>query len=648
VYFAGAFGPGAAELFGASDRVRDTSNPDNYPWGSISAPAGSVFVAKLNSGMNYQRVQTPSSRYAATLGPVTRVRWNPAMQRLFWSGTVADGSLTLGNAGAEKEPPVPRGDGFLAVFEPGGALTERARLTIFSDYGASERQVRPFGGPGTNIIEGLNSRKVIKGSVITASVPGFLYRDLGGSDITDAVANQPDLIDAMAETRIKSTGYSVGENVANGTASSYTFTLNDDTQVTFNWAVEHALRVHSDLSGTVGTGSLDRQTPGLPGLTSLASGSPVPEVKKHWIAKDESVIAQIDGDVVDLLDFNGLPVKYVVLGYRASGPPNTRATGPGQTDYFAFQRNERRQQVPEFIMSGPASIEYVWKLKIGVQVNTTSTATDTLPVVRVLNDPGRTNNPPTQLDGVGAGTFYYDEHTELEIGSMERQNLIELQGWLNGDGNVIPGTGQKADLTNAFHYPTAAGARYLGFRYGDWVRPARIMWNYGTLSIAETVALGNPVMFSTVTDPAVRCRMRTDLPPEPVELVQGPQGSTAADMGIWDDVAKRYMPLRPGTVSLHWRTTDNDPNARIVTRITISYPAQPHFRHIANTAPVNLDPAAGDMVAFDSLRYTETATGAATCSSSAAARNSRPSRTSTRPKATPSTCRGCWWVLRPC
>jgi len=120
--------------------------------------------------------------------------------------------------------------------------------------------------------------------------------------------------------------------------------------------------------------------------------------------------------------------------------------------------------------------------------------------------------------------------------------------------------------------------------------------------------------FSTVDDPAVRAKLRTDLPPALVTLLDSPQGSTASDMALWDSVGKKYYPLRPGVIMSYWQTTA-DPNDRVIIRLTFKYPVVPHYRHIANTRPVPLNPSTNDAVSFVGMKYTETTTGAAVDSS---------------------------------
>ena len=709
VYVTGSYGAGSMDFVGSSDRNAQSAAQDGS-FASRSSAKPSVFVAKLDPSLSYLWIDQPTvvpDSFPVTLP--SRVRWHAALQRLFWTGYFVNGALTMGEPSTIKT--LSGSQGFLAVLDPDGRFTERVNLSIISQYGTGGTQIKPFGGPalGTNNVATLtNTHPVIKGVAITASVPKYLYRDLSNNDITDDTVQNATLIDTKAETRIRAVGYSVDDNVVTGSAESYSFTITKDTTVTFNWAVEHALTIQADFSATTGTGDPTHGLPGIAGISSEASGNPVPAVKKNWIAKDESVIATIDAEVLDQNN-PGLPVKFVVTGYEAFGPPNS--LDPAQTNFFAFVGNELRRQVPQFFMDGPAKIKYHWKLKIGVQVNTTGFKSSALPLVHVMRDPGL-NTPPTQADGPGTGTFYFDEHTYLEIGTMQNKDLQQVKGWLNGDGFVFPSDGSFSNLTSHYYAydvvlgknpqsgdglsldgvslvwtnstnavlgprlirlgatlgessgnlyatltnyfqstppsgglpqprakalqngvrfftpvqtvvvaggwtaaaSTLAGVRYASQRVVDLIRPGRVMWDYGDRIFQETVNIGNSVTFNTVDDPAIRAVLRADFPPDHMDISQGPPGSTSDDMGVWDDKGKKFYPLRPGTLLSYWKTTV-DPNDFVIVRLIQQYPAAPHYRHIANTPPVKLDPATNDLVTFQKLKYAETTTGAAVDSS---------------------------------
>ena len=586
-YITGSYGAQSVSFFGADD-------PTNHPAFLLSSTKASLFVAQLDANFNFQWVNKatdPQPNFDFNDQP--RVRWNTALQRLFWTGYF-DGTLNMGNPTTLRTLNGP--EGFVAVLDPSGLFTERVNLTVLSDYGKSGSQIKPFGGPALNTNSvasvGINTKPVIKGAQVTVSVPNYIYRNLTNGDLDTQT-------DTLAETRIGCTGYAVDENVANGTANSYTFTISKDTIVKFNWLVEHALRIEDDFIGTIGldTDPLNQ----IAGLHSEAAGTPVPAVQKHWIAENEPVIASID-KAVDDQDYlaRGLPVRYVVTGYTGYGPVINGLT----TNFIAFTGNELRQQVPQFLMTSPAGIKYKWKLKIGVQVNTTGFKSAGYPLVKVIGDPGSAL-PPVQTDGVGAGTFYYDENTALEVGTLKNKGTTQLKGWFNGDGTIFPSTGVLNDLVSSF-----SNGVYVSKSIVQLKRPARVMWDYGDRIFEETVYIGNSVTFATVDDTNVYASLRRDLAPERLDVISSPAGSSAADMATWDAAGKKYYPLRPGTVYSYWFTR-GDPAERVIVKLTIKYPVVAHYRHIANTPPVLLDPSTNDLVAFKALKYSEATTGAA-------------------------------------
>lgn len=584
VYLTGAYGPGSADFISAGGGT----------FTSIASSRPSRFLAKLDSGFQFKWVEYPigTPPNFAGGGPDTVVCWNLIQQRLYWTGHfLGNGTLTLGDPEMLVHLGGPQGQGFVAVLEEDGSYTERVYLTIISPFGEGGIQVLPFGG--TPEIPETQAR--IRGSQITASVPDFLYRDLAGNFLDEPSEN---VIETQAESRLVSTGYSLDDGATTGEQNSYSFTLEQDTEIEFRWAIDYALTIDSDLSGTEGLNSN--------GLSSKAAGNPDPAVKKHWIRKDELVIAAIDGVVLDLDEYAG-KVRYIPMGYSAAGSPNTRTFREDLTtfDFFEFRGIESRQQVPEFVMDGPARIIYRWKRQNSVQVNTTGPESGGLPLIKVNADPDQdVGEEPVQRNGRGVGTFWYDEHTNLEVGSVYKSGLQELQGWYSGDGNVFDLVGDVADLDSQFVYPETDGLVYLSRKVTDLVAPVQVIWDYGDRVFEETVAIGNFVAFSTV-DPEVMAKVRRAAEPDGIMVEEGPQGSTAGDMAIWDPGGKKLFPLRPGVIFVQWKTTDPNPDARVLMRLTIEYPEQPHFRHIANTPAVDLDPDADDYMYFRDLVYTE-------------------------------------------
>ncbi|MDB6034460.1 MAG: Cadherin, partial [Verrucomicrobiales bacterium] len=604
-YVTGSYGPASADFFGSTDSA-------DRPYAHLSASSISIFVAKLDPNFIFQWVNKPSdpppSFSLAASAP--KVTWSPGLQRLFWVGYFGNNTLTLGQPNATISLVGP--ESFVAVLDPDGKFTERVNLTVVSEFGLSGTQIKPFGGPALSTNSprtAFNTRPLIKGAQVAVTVPKYLYRDVHSNDITFETQFDASLIESRAETRLTSEGYSVDDNVVTGTGNTYIFTLTKDTIVKFGWTVEHALRIQRDPFGTEGTDSPD--TPGhILGLKSDAAGTPEPDVNKHWILQNQEVIAQINAEEADLAYVaKGLPIKYVVTGYNAFGPPNT-AGAAGQTNFIPFVGSDRRFQISAFTMTGPAVIRYVWKLKIGIQVNTTGFKSAGYPLIYVQNDPG--SQPPTQPDGAGSGIFYFDENSRVQVGSLASETALQLKGWLNGDG-IFASAGKTNTLT-AFTRPSTNGIKtYLGQYVDKLTRPGRVMWDYGDRIFDETVYIGNPLTFGTVSE-GIKPLLIMDQAPDRADMTEGPQGSSSSDMAIWDATGKKYYPLRPGILTSYWKMT-SDPEDRIIIRITIKYADAPHYRHIANTPPVNLDPATNDLVRFKEMKYTESTTGAGVDSS---------------------------------
>src|SRR5207245_5714756 len=146
-----------------------------------------------------------------------------------------------------------------------------------------------------------------------------------------------------------------------------------------------------------------------------------------------------------------------------------------------------------------------------------------------------------------------DEHSSIDIGTLRNQGVVQLKGWLNGDGYIFANTGALSNLLTSFTVTTTNGVQtYASTRVPDLVRPGRVMWDYGDRIFEETVYIGNSVTFSTVDDPSVYSVLRRDLPPASATITEGPQGSAVADMAIWDPAGKKFYTLRPGTLLSYW------------------------------------------------------------------------------------------------
>ncbi len=177
----------------------------------------------------------------------------------------------------------------------------------------------------TNIGERVRIR-AFDGEKVAVSAPREVYKNVYGDDITDSIQNDPKIIEDEAQERFTALGISVNDVAQSGDPTYYSFNVDADTSVAVKWQHEFALVVEHDFARTESQEQDSAGKPWAGPLTSDAEGNPDPPAKKNWFRRGETVVAQVDGQV---LDFNraGLDVRYVPVGYVAGGPPN-RTTNP--------------------------------------------------------------------------------------------------------------------------------------------------------------------------------------------------------------------------------------------------------------------------------------------------------------------------------
>lgn len=292
------------------------------------------------------------------------------------------------------------------------------------------------------------------------------------------------------------------------------------------------------------------------------------------------------------------------------GTKNGATTGivPARTTQFiSWVGVQPRQQVPQFIMSGPATIEYRWVKENSVRVAASPSSLESLPIVV---SGGVTNR--------GSGEYWFPENARVKIFAPQKPalpvgyqlNLRDGQ-FIGGYGNVPPGSG------NGLVDATDTGLRYV--EISALSQGSGLTWNYAQrVYQGSTVAIGNALdgtrnganaVAGTFTGDPIPAAEGIDLgkPPTGTTIISNaPPGSTVQDMWIWDDVDKRLYPLRPGSVRLEWaRQGGGDP---VITEVSFTFPAESYFPHIANTPPVPLDEDKADSVAFVGMKYSERTT----------------------------------------
>ena len=231
--------------------------------------------------------------------------------------------------------------------------------------------------------------------------------------------------------------------------------------------------------------------------------------------------------------------------------------------------------------------------------------------------------PKTQKDALGAGEFWFNHGSKLKIGAPvdDPSTGQSLAGWLNAapDGEFeftqFPRRNNNLNdkLTDQLIQETLpvdeADLDLLLLEVPQFEKPDRVTWNFGDTLHFITTAIGESINLGNLS-------ISSNKPPLVVTPVDSPPGSTGEDVQIWDDVANVSYPLRPGIFLIEWENA-TDPSKRVITQITsgfpgeqipndpiISFKGRSHYRHIAETPPVDLNPDPEDEYFFLDLKYT--------------------------------------------
>lgn len=551
-------------------------------------PAGGLAPPPLRSGHTKLDASPSPRTYSSMVVPY------PSKNGFLLAGNLGSGVLSISQNRNENSVVTAEGKnaGFMTIIKNDGKFEEPMLLEVVSEFGLSEAHVRPFSG----------RQMAVPGDTYTVQVLSPIYIRTNGSYIGDFdyPATEQQIKDE-AVTRYICTGYTVANGGPSGNSSSYTFTFEKNTRITFHWTVEHALEIRSDLAGTgalPGGGGYLRDTVNNLGLTSLAAGNPSPEVKKHWVKKDELVIANIDGSTLDLSEYG---IRYVVTGYVAEGSAiiSTNSSKPAN-QIVPFPAVELRQQVPQFPMRAPARITYLWGVEHRVQVSTTTLESQDWPGIKFVPDPAK--------DRTGVGEFWFPRGTHLIIGARDIDN--SLQGALLATGDLADKKIDRAFL----YYPTNAfeierdGNRigYMGAHVDRLLRGTTVAWEYGDKRYLQTVRIGEPVDVLLAAGQTNLVKINTNKAPV-VQLLESPSGSATTDVCEWDQVAYRSYPLRPGRFLLHYESRNNT-NIALILEITSELSLN-HYRHLVHPEmpPVHLDPDPADNLAFLKLAFTTNA-----------------------------------------
>ena len=345
-----------------------------------------------------------------------------------------------------------------------------------------------------------------------------------------------------------------------GTGKAIEVVMTGDTTVTFFFKTEHALTIDSKVTDV-----------DLSPANALALGNPDPPVKKHWFPENELIVAKIDG-IATSTDHVG--TRFVVTGYEASG-------AAGQST--AWDDAQLRQQVPQFTLTGPASIRYLWEKQHSITVSTSLSRAEALPGVSV-KEPGAAGHAFLAPGGEGttaggSGTYWIKSGSEVLVGASDKpDDNLSMHGVLNSTGALIEASGLlRPSFTKARNEQhlvktqefTIGNKPYRAIAIDRLEQGAHITWHYGNTIYRKLTPIGKRVELALpqgeelrfdadeLLTQAVIDEIDLTRPPRVVSVLDAPPGGTAETMTVWSPVPKTdgggLFPVRPGRFLVEWR-----------------------------------------------------------------------------------------------
>lgn len=602
---------------------------------SIAPTSSSFFCAKLNPNLSWAWAVHFSGTYVPA--DIQAAAYLPG-NRVLLGGALASGALTLKLPGASPQESTVKaivGDlraGFLTLLDAatGQAIPEQS-ITVRSAHGIdgvtitrSDEAVGSGGSPGG--VE--TKRTAVVGKSYTVAVSPVLY--VGSDGVVMQDPTQAD-IETHAVTRYVNTGFTVAGANVSGASSSYTFVFERPITIEFQWRVEHALSIDSQLEDTHATFSTAangwvKDSRGY-GLTTKAAANPEPSVNKHWIEENAITTASIDGIAYES---GQLGVRYAIAGYDATGAAAGAAVGTVNQKLTPSQ--SRQQVLPDqnsgvgFAMRGPATITWRWKPQFQISQSTSSSRSADLAATR--------ENGLQFKFTTGSGQFWFDEHASVIVAARSDAGPgRSLRGVRFGGGLFAPVTASDTNgLTAGFAYN---GGSYVGSAIADLTASATVIWDFGDPIYKQYVSLGNPVSFDPVSfapalspaDAGIIGLIDTNIPPRP-RIISAPSGSVDTDMQAFDSFDHKSFPLRPAAYFLEWTKRPPFPaddtgvvimeihsgfagdkldGTNILTHPVVGDGRRRHYRHLthAEMPAVALDPSPTDTNYFSGLKFTE-------------------------------------------
>ena len=571
----------------------------------VSSSVPRYFITKLNPSLSFQWLQRAEDAMPDVPFPLFPA-YHSQQRRLAFVGSFRandEGALTSVSFGPveSRSSFAAEAGGFMTLMLEDGSFLEQVVLSVGSAYGGE--RVRPA----------LGDTIVVRGQEVTVEVPARIFDGDGSPDLPlyldrldqNLETDEEIAAQAASDLRLTCVGFSVNGEIVSGSENRYRFVVTENTEVVFNWRIDHALRVNSVFPDDTA----------VPPEAQTAMGDPSPAAGRTWIQEGEDVTVSVDGAVVSPVQ-SDTGIRYAVDGYSGFGD------APSGTVISVSSR----LQVPSFTMNRASAITLEWKRQFRLRVNSSPSETDHLPRVLDLSESPDARNsfesdgwvPEALLDGAAAGSeeFWFDQGAYLLVATRESSGTKTVQGWLRGEGDI-----PDADQSGAFDAmedlrfgedsddPDLA---YRTIRIPSFSSASLITWDYDHHIIHVDLAIGEYLDFTEIPPDAfgpVRPEdVRTDQRPVVLDVENTPPGTTNENVFRWDEVRKKAFPLRafadePAVFRLEWETVQGG-DGKVITEIDSSFPQEPHYRHVAETPAVDLEPDAEDDFHFIENAFT--------------------------------------------
>ncbi|MEO5332811.1 MAG: LamG domain-containing protein [Magnetococcus sp. YQC-5] len=387
---------------------------------------------------------------------------------------------------------------------------------------------------------------VVKGTVVS----GYIYYDQDNVPISNAA--QVDFSTARRRVRTDASG---------------------------NQFTDLPVRVTHDFSGAISSGYFDN------------IGNPVPSFGTNWVSYGASIDFKIDAYVRDTFRVD---TRYALAGWTRAGSP-----------FVPVDLTTVSEEAPQITayshltITDATTVTYKWKAQHTVEISAMPELSAAEYQLLALEVIGSTN----QSNHSGPGKWWYDRGTKLRSFAADSA-CSSVEGYLNSSGGQAVSTTPQSKVIGGTTYLAQSKSLPGPTDTTGLDAGVSLIWKYATPTFTEHVTVGSPVTLHSVT-PSRKAQMLVHNQPLRADVQTSPNATTSENLYTWNGTEQKLYPLiGDRSFLLEWQPKVAG-SCAVKTQIQTHWPAQTHYRHIANTPPVVLDSDPLDGIVFSTLQYTD-------------------------------------------